>query len=228
MNTFQTFEEFLKTSSAHIPVIGFIINLILTAVLSGLLNIIYVRYGNSFSNRKIFGKNFLLITMTTMLIITIVKSSLALSLGLVGALSIIRFRAAIKEPEELAYIFFAIAIGLGFGANQGVITCVAFFIMTILLIITKKYSTKHDDDNNLHLSIINNNPKTVSVDEIFETIKYHSSEVILKRLDETNDILDISLLVQINNYKKLIEIKNALQKLNKDLNITFLDNKDLI
>ena len=50
--------------------------------------------------------------MTTMLIISIVKSSLALSLGLVGALSIIRFRAAIKEPEELAYLFLAIGISI--------------------------------------------------------------------------------------------------------------------
>ena len=58
-----------------------------------------------------------LITMTTMLIISIVKSSLALSLGLVGALSVIRFRAAIKEPEELTYLFLTIAIGLGFGAK---------------------------------------------------------------------------------------------------------------
>ena len=45
--------------------------------------------------------------MTTMVVITIVKSSLALSLGLVGALSIVRFRAAIKEPEELAFYFFS-------------------------------------------------------------------------------------------------------------------------
>ena len=52
------------------------------------------------------------------LIISIVKSSLALSLGLVGALSIVRFRAAIKEPEELVYLFFVISIGLSNGANQ--------------------------------------------------------------------------------------------------------------
>jgi hypothetical protein len=63
----------------------------------------------------------MMITMTTMLIITIVKASLALSLGLVGALSILRFRAAIKEPKELAYWFLAIAIGLDFGARQRVI-----------------------------------------------------------------------------------------------------------
>ena len=48
-----------------------------------------------------------------MLIITVVKTSLALSLGLVGALSIVRFRSAIKDPEELLYLFFSIAIGIG-------------------------------------------------------------------------------------------------------------------
>ena len=51
-----------------------------------------------------------------------VKSSLALSLGLVGALSIVRFRAAIKEPEELIYLFLTIAAGLGTGAGQIKIT----------------------------------------------------------------------------------------------------------
>ena len=56
-----------------------------------------------FSDRSLFSKNFIFISLTTMLIITIIKSSLALSLGLVGALSIIRFRTAIKEPEELMF-----------------------------------------------------------------------------------------------------------------------------
>ena len=73
-----------------------------------------------------------------MLIITIVKSSLALSLGLVGALSIIRFRAAIKEPEELAYLFISISIGLGFGANQAIITTLAFIIIILVIILLKK------------------------------------------------------------------------------------------
>ena len=58
------------------------------------------------------------ICLTTLVVISVVKSSLALSLGLVGALSIVRFRTPIKEPEELAYIFLAIAIGLALGADQ--------------------------------------------------------------------------------------------------------------
>ena len=70
------------------------------------------RFGSTLSNREEFDQVFPFVMLTTLLIITIVKSSLALSLGLVGALSIVRFRTPIKEPEELAYLFIAIAIGL--------------------------------------------------------------------------------------------------------------------
>lgn len=64
----------------------------------------------------------MLIAVTTMMVISVVKSSLVLSLGLVGALSIVCFRTAIKDPEELAFIFLTIALGLGFGANQTRVT----------------------------------------------------------------------------------------------------------
>ena len=67
-----------------------------------------------------------MISLTTMFVIAVIKQSLALSLGLVGALSIIRFRTAIKDPEELANLFFAISIGIGLGANQVEITSISF------------------------------------------------------------------------------------------------------
>ena len=61
---------------------------------------------------------FPLLTLVTIAVIAVVKSSLALSLGLVGALSIVRFRAAIKDPEELVYLFLCIGVGLALGAEQ--------------------------------------------------------------------------------------------------------------
>ena len=67
------------------------------------------------------------------------KSSLALSLGLVGALSIVRFRAAIKEPEELVYLFLIIAIGLGCGANQLIITTIGIIFALVLIVVYSKY-----------------------------------------------------------------------------------------
>lgn len=61
---------------------------------------------------------FPLLTIVTIAVIGVVKSSLALSLGLVGALSIVRFRAAIKDPGELVYLFLCIGVGLALGAVQ--------------------------------------------------------------------------------------------------------------
>ena len=122
MKKLKTFEEFVTTQSFQVPILAFCLNLFMAGLLAVALKYVYVRYGKGLSNRKKFGENFTLITMATMMIITIVKSSLALSLGLVGALSIVRFRSAIKDPEELAYLFISIAIGLGMGAGQRLIT----------------------------------------------------------------------------------------------------------
>ena len=224
---FQSFEEFLAVSSTQIPVLGFITNLILTAVLALILSSIYVRYGNSLSNRRLFSRNFLLITMTTMLIISVVKSSLALSLGLVGALSIIRFRAAIKEPEELAYLFLAIGIGLGFGANQGVITVVAFAIITVITILVGKFSHKTYENQNLNLTVISYNPPKIGVDKIVDTLSGYCSAVNLRRLDETKEIVEASFLVEFRNFEQLNKAKIALQELDDSLKFSFLDSKGM-
>ena len=105
------FDKFLANESIHVSLNDFIINIILTIILSQILAYIYNKYSKSFSDRKIISSNFIYIATTTMIIITIVKSSLALSLGLVGALSIVRFRTAIKDPEELSFCLYQSQLG---------------------------------------------------------------------------------------------------------------------
>ena len=224
---FQTFEEFLKTSTIQIPIISFSVNLLSSAFLAIILSQIYIKFGTSLSNRKTFSKNFLPITMTTMLIITIVKSSLALSLGLVGALSIIRFRTAIKEPEELAYLFLTIAIGLGFGADQTVITIIAFIIISLIIIFIRKISDQDYKTQNLYLTINSNDTNKVSINNIVDVLKQHCPAISLKRLDETDKIIEISFLIEINNFEKLNDAKNALKNLDDTLTLSFLDKKGL-
>ena len=106
-NRWNLFQKFLITQEQVISVNDFLLNAAVIIVLSAILEFTYIKCARTISNRRQFAGVFMLIAFTTMLIISIVKSSLALSLGLVGALSIVRFRAAIKEPEELAYLFFA-------------------------------------------------------------------------------------------------------------------------
>ena len=134
MVNLESFESFLTSGSAQVDLSTFLVSLILAAIFSYFLGKVYIRYGTAISNRKSFAGNFVLLATTTTLIITIVKSSLALSLGLVGALSIVRFRSAIKEPEELAYLFLCIAIGLGYGANQILITSAAVPLIVLFIV----------------------------------------------------------------------------------------------
>jgi uncharacterized membrane protein YhiD involved in acid resistance len=223
MNQLQTFEQFLANQSVQVSVLGFVVNLALSAVLAYLLSVVYVKYGHSLSNRKMFARNFIMITMTTMLIITIVKASLALSLGLVGALSIVRFRAAIKEPEELAYLFLAIGIGLGFGADQRIITPVAFAII-VAVIWLRSRSRAARENHSLYLTLTSRNPSKVELDRIVETLQKHCNAASIKRFDENKDVLEASFLVEVDNYEKLNLSKAELRKLNDAMTISFMHN----
>ena len=227
-DSLQTFKDFLTTTIPQIPLLSFVTNLILAGVLAFALSRIYLSYGDSLSNRTLFSRNFLMITMTTMLIISIVKSSLALSLGLVGALSIVRFRAAIKEPEELTYLFLAIGIGLGFGADQGLVTIVAFAVIVGVLMIRKRFLHKSEDSQNLHLTVYSHNPKKVELGQVLKTLRDHCLAVDLRRFDESKEVLEASFLIEYRDFEQLDETKSALQKLDDSIKITFLDNTGVV
>lgn len=98
--------------------LGVFLYLILGGAISIYLRFLYNRFSFSASHRDSVTRVFPMLTLVTIGVIAVVKSSLALSLGLVGALSIVRFRAAIKEPEELVYLFLCIGVGLALGAQQ--------------------------------------------------------------------------------------------------------------
>lgn len=109
-----------------------------SAIAAIILRQAYIKYGRSMNNREYFGNIFVLLAITTCTVIIIVKYSLALSLGLVGALSIVRFRAAIKEPEELVYLFLTIAFGLAFGSSQFAVGFSLLFVALLIIFVTSK------------------------------------------------------------------------------------------
>lgn len=226
MGRFESFQQFIATQSVEVETIGFVANLVMATVLALILGVLYVRYGTSLSNRRMFARNFVLMTMTTMLIITIVKSSLALSLGLVGALSIVRFRAAIKEPEELAYLFLAIALGLGFGADQAKITTIGFVIVASVILLSRR-SFRAVENQNLHVTVTSEGSGKLELSQVIDILKAHCRSVDLRRFDETENISEASFLIESDNFDQLKEAKSELQSLNKSIHITFMDNKGL-
>ncbi|MCK5128731.1 MAG: DUF4956 domain-containing protein, partial [Clostridiales bacterium] len=169
------------SNTPHLGPLDVLINIIFAGLMSLLVRAVYIRYGKSLSNRKHFSSSFLLITICTTLIIALIQSSIALSLGLVGALSIIRFRTAIKEPQELTYIFLCIAIGLGFGANERILTLSAgLLILAILVIISFKTKNKIEEAYNLTIK-----SRKLELDEVVSLSGEYCKRVDLRRFDDT-------------------------------------------
>jgi uncharacterized membrane protein YhiD involved in acid resistance len=202
---------------------GFIFSFIICAVLAFILGRMYVKYGNSLSNRKAFSRNFIVLAITTMFIISVVKSSLALSLGLVGALSIVRFRSAIKEPEELTYLFLTIAIGLGCGAGLTVLTVIAFIGFVAVIWILSHYQ-KSIEIQNLYLTISSDQPEKIDLKSIVEILKKYCSGIKLKRSDEAPASMEASFYVEFEDFEKLEQAKKDIKNIHASVAITFMDN----
>jgi uncharacterized membrane protein YhiD involved in acid resistance len=228
-NIETTFEDFLTTQSVQIPLIDFSMNLIVTGLLAWFLSIIYVKYGRSISNRRLFARNIILLAVTTMVIITIVKSSLALSLGLVGALSIVRFRTAIKEPEELAFLFMSITIGLGMGADQAATIITAFAIIITFVVLRRSKEVKNNQNKSLFLTITTSeNNKELDVSKLSEILSKYCSGIKLKRYDFSPNTLEVVFQVSISNIREIVKIQKSLSLLDGGATCSIIDEEGIV
>ncbi len=223
MDKFNLFQRFLITENSQISILEFLINAVIILLLSFILEFTYRRCAKSLSGRRAFATNFFLIAFTTMLIISIVKSSLALSLGLVGALSIVRFRSAIKEPEELAFLFFTIGIGLGFGANQRVVTIVAAFIL-LAVIWVRHLTSKKTRKQNLYLTVSGNGSGKPSLQNIDDLVQQVFKASKLVRFDETADLIEAGFWIETKKANDLQQFKTRLSEISSETRVSFVDN----
>ena len=195
-------EDFFLNSNVDIDLGNFIVAILLSFFLASLIKIAYMKVSRSLNDKEHFSEIFVPLAIITTLVITVVKFSLALSLGLVGALSIVRFRAAIKEPEELVYLFFVIGIGLANGANQFLIASIATFITVIILYLRKIYLDKTNDNsisesstNILQIQAANNSEGVQQlIDDLKKDVKYLNlkSFTAEKNLKQYNFWFDIN------------------------------------
>ena len=138
----ENLQNFFLNSNIQIDFGNFFIAIILSLILAYFVKLTYIKVGRALNDKDYFSDTFIPLAILTTLVITVIKFSLALSLGLVGALSIVRFRAAIKEPEELVFLFFVIAIGLANGANQFLLSIFSTIIIIFILLVRNIYFSK--------------------------------------------------------------------------------------
>lgn len=220
-------EKYIQEFSDNVPFDEFLLNILVTAALVALLRLFYIHFGNTISNRRKFAANFLPLALGTMLIIMIVKSSIALSLGLVGALSIVRYRAAIKDPEELTYLFITIGIGLAGGANQPVLAIVAFVLIVALLYLSKRFSG-HSAFKQEDRMFVNIHTDLDNLEQITKTLTAILPYVELKRLDTLDKGMDLSFICKAESLDQISKMKDAVQQLSENTRLSIIDQPDLI
>lgn len=216
------------TPPLSLPIL--ILNLVLGLVLSLAVSWYYIKFGNSLSNRSKFAPILPMLTLITLLTITIVKSSLALSLGLVGALSIVRFRTAIKDPEELIFLFLAIAIGLGLGADQRIPTLVSVAVIMLYLFVRVLLNRKHNGSHSLYLNVQMENQADDSIlfANINQLLAAELKELDLRRLDQSEKRLQITYYVNVADQETLVRVMDALKTSYPGCSVSLVEQNNLL
>ena len=125
---------YLLENNTNISISEIAIGLIMSVFLAFFIYFIYKKTYSGVMYSKNFNVTILLVTIITTMVMMIIGSNLALSLGMVGALSIIRFRTAVKDAKDSAFIFWAIAVGIACGSGIYTIAILGSIIIALVLL----------------------------------------------------------------------------------------------
>lgn len=216
-------ESFLSSGSSDIDAISVGVNFILCVLMSFIARSFYIRYSTSLTGKHHVGTVIPILATIVFSVIMVVKSSLALSLGLVGALSIVRFRTPIKEPEELVYLFLSISIGLGYAAGYSLMTSV--ITLSILAMIYFWLSNKNIGQKDEYTLVISWENSDLTFEKILNEAMDISSSIKLIRLNQgpMNNTASFQL-VPDNNYG-IDQITNKMKSLDREIEINFFEAK---
>ena len=206
------------------------VNMLIGGALALYIGELYKRLGTSISNRDNFSGVFPMLTMVTVVIIFVVKSSLALSLGLVGALSIVRFRAAIKTSEELVYLFLCIGVGLALGAEHRLLAAVTVAIVTIFAV-GRRVLGRSASRQNLLLTVIGDGESFVdTADEasVVEALERLTGGLTIQRFDLEDGQVQIRARVNPGGPKETTQLMTEIKKEFPHLQVSYVNLDSLV
>ena len=150
----MTFSDIFKSSFLTNVTSVSLLDMVLALVLAfGVGLFVFFIYKKTYSGvmySSSFGVTLIALTMITTLVILAVTSNVVLSLGMVGALSIVRFRTAIKEPMDIAFLFWSIAVGIVLGAGLIPLAVFGSVVIGIILLVF----ANHKDSSNPYIVVL--------------------------------------------------------------------------
>ena len=207
----KTFLENVQNLSLSRATVAMLIALLLAFV-------IYTTYKYTFSG-VIYSKNYNIsllgaCVITSIIVITI-SSNIALSLGMVGALSIVRFRTAVKEPLDVVYMFWAITVGIVCGAGLYLFAGLSTLMISAIFIVMNRIK----EENKKYMLIINYNKN--AYDEVQRII--NETKYILRTKTISNNNIEMVLELAMN--KDNTTFINQISELKDVINVSLVNYK---
>lgn len=223
MNNLLDINQLINPNMAQLDLIPMLFSFSMCVLMSFIVRDFYIKRSFSLTGKMHIGSIIPILSAVVFLVIIVVKSSLALSLGLVGALSIVRFRTPIKEPEELVYLFLAIAIGLGYAAGQ--ILATTIISLSILFMIYVWLSNRKIAKTSEYNLVVKWSKQDVMFEDILKEITPVVQNLKLVRLDKSSSDNTSVMLIVPDDKSPIETITNALHELDSDMKITFFEAK---
>lgn len=134
--------DYIQKSNAVLTAGMVIINMFVTFLVASFIYWIYKKTYTGVMYSKNFNVTLLLTSLVTAMVMMVIGTNLALSLGMVGALSIIRFRSAIKDPRDIGFLFWGIGAGLSAGTGSYLIAVIGSIFIAIILFVFQRSTTE--------------------------------------------------------------------------------------
>lgn len=187
----------------------------ITAVIALYIFFVYgMMNKNSFYNRS-FGLALVELAVITAAIILTIQSNIVVSLGMVGALSIVRFRTAIKDPMDLVFLFWSISIGIICGAGFAMIAVVASIALTILLILINLSRAERKSQ------VLVVNAKEYAEEEILGAVKAHAGAWRVRARNVSPEDVNLAIEVRTKEPQALVKAVMALEQVT---NVSLLEH----
>jgi uncharacterized membrane protein YhiD involved in acid resistance len=212
------------TNGQNVSALSLCMYLLLSATLALYIRLLYKKCSASSSDKESISRVFPLLALVTTGVIAVVKSSLALSLGLVGALSIVRFRAAIKDPEELVYLFLCIGIGLASGAEQPLLA-IALVVVATIFIVVIHLTSRSQRQHRLLLTITGDAESyfTEGKTSVMSTVEMIAGEYTLQRYDVENGRGQLRIVLGDSNPRKTAQLIEQLRERLPDCDLSYVN-----
>lgn len=217
--------NYLGTNSGAITLEDILLNFLVASILSFSIFISYriSHSGAVYSAR--FNVSLVMLTLITTLVMNVIGNNIALSLGMVGALSIVRFRTAIKDPRDAAYIFWGIAVGICCGVSEFVIAAIGTVVIFIFLMIFGMVK-----NNDRFLLIIRADRRAAEeIEKLIDLV--YSSKAKMKVKNTTSEnveyIYELSQYI-ITKYRNNLDVTEELYKLDSVRSVNLVCQNDEI